>query len=38
MAGDNYHSPDSSTVHELNNIANRIRINSILSTSKANSG
>nr|BAA74730.1 transketolase [Ascidia sydneiensis samea] len=33
-----YHAPDNKTVHELNNIANRIRINSILSTSKSNSG
>ncbi|CAK8690459.1 unnamed protein product [Clavelina lepadiformis] len=35
---DGYHSPGSSTLQELNNIANRIRINSILSTTKAKSG
>lgn len=35
---DQYHAPDNATVSELNNIANRIRINSILSTTKCNSG
>nr|CAB3264554.1 transketolase-like [Phallusia mammillata] len=38
MEVDSYSEPCSKTVHELNNIANRIRINSILSTSKSNSG
>ncbi|XP_002120750.2 transketolase [Ciona intestinalis] len=35
---DRYHAPDNSTMHELNNIANRIRIKSILSTCESKSG